>query len=138
MKQCFRRILSLLPGLLYAAAAVCLSRLLIRTLSVLFSQFGGMAGLDAETLAYGAQVLAQFKSAVLVSPWLPALLTGAAFGALTSWLTRRRPLRIVAAAILWLILLLPMALAALWYTEVNGIMTCALVRTLLPLLPALL
>ena len=37
-----------------------------------------------------------------------------------------------------ILMLLPLTLLALWFTEVNGIKTCALVRTLLPLLPSLL
>ena len=138
MKKYFRPILSILPGALYAALIALLSQLLIRFLAELFGLFSGTTGLNADTLDYITQILRQFRSASLVSPWLPFLLTGAILGAPIVCLIHRRRGRIIAAAVLSVILLLPLTLLALWFTEVNGIKTCALVRTLLPLLPSLL
>lgn len=137
MKKHIRFLLSPLAGLLYAAAVILLSRLLIVFLAGPAGAVCRIAGLDADTLEYVRQILIQFRNARLVSPWLPALLTGAVCGLLTGWAARRRAGRIL-CVILWVILLLPLVLTAVWFTSVNDIMTGALIRTLLPLLPALL
>ena len=139
MKKILKYISAALAGAAYGALAVVLSRLLIRNLASLLHWVGGAAGLDGELLSYGVQVLEQLRSAALLSPWLPAMLIGGCYGALTAWLIRRRrKWKIIAALLAGLLLLIPCALAALWFTSVNGIFVCSLIRVLLPLIPQLL
>lgn len=139
MKKYAKYVLVPLCGAGYAALALLISRLLVRGLSPLFTWVGGLAELNENTLSYAGQILDQFKTAVIRSPWLPALLIGAAIGALAAWLiSLRRVKRIAIDILLWLILLLPLALLALWFTELNGIRVGAFISALLPLLPHLL
>lgn len=139
MKKAVKYSLSMLGGVAYAALAVLLSGWLIRNLSSLFAVVSGMTGSDEDTLIYISQILSQFRQAEVVPPWLWALLTGAAFGTLTAWLSSlRRVRRIAIDILLWLPLLIPLSLIVLWFTDVNGIRVGALVSRLFPLLPDLL
>ena len=139
VKRILRILLPALCGAAYAALAVLLSRLLITHLSGLFSLIEGLFGLSADDGAYVSQILGQFRNAVLVSPWLPALLIGAAIGMGAAWLIRLRNARHITIDItLWILLLIPLSLISLYFTQVNGIMTGNLIRTFLPLLPELL
>ena len=139
MKKALNYLPSALCGAAYSALAVGLSRLLIRNLAPLFRFIGGLASLDEETLVYGHDILAQLQGAVIVSPWLPALLIGAAAGLLSAWLISRPGVtRIVINLTLYLILLIPLALIALWFTSVNAISVSALIQSILPILPHIL
>ncbi|MBQ2957450.1 MAG: hypothetical protein IJE08_13430 [Clostridia bacterium] len=139
MKRILRILLPALCGAAYAALAVLLSRLLITHLSGLFSLIAGPAGLSADAAAYVSQILGQFRSAALVSPWLPALLIGAVIGMAAAWLIRLRHAKHITIDItLWILLLIPLSLVALYFTQVNGIMTGNLLKTFLPMLPELL
>ena len=126
-------------GAACAALPVALSRILIRNLAGIFGWIGSIASLDEETLSYGVQILAQLKSAVIVSPWLPFLLVGAVLGLLTAWLTGRKPVRhIVIDLTLGLLLLLLLTLLALWFTSINAISVGSLIESILPTLAHLL
>ena len=126
-------------GIACAALPVILSRVLIRNLAGIFGWIGSIASLDEETLSYGVQILAQLKSAVIVSPWLPFLLAGAVLGLLTAWLTGRKPVRhIVIDLTLGLLLLLLLTLLALWFTSINAISVGSLIESILPTLAHLL
>ena len=139
MKKTLKYALPPLLGALYAALAILLSRLLIRNLSGLFLWVGPMAGLDKNTLSYGAQVLSQLNSAHILSPWLPCLLIGAAAASLAAWLiSRRRIKRITIDLLVWILLLIPLALIVLWFTTVNSIRVSSLISLLINLLPHLL
>jgi len=132
-------LLGVLWGVSYSALAVGLSRLLVRNLAPLFRFIGGLASLDEKTLAYGSDILMPLRSAVIVSPWLPALLIGAALGLLFAWLISRPGVtRIVINLTLHLLLLIPLALLALWFTSVNAISIGALIQSILPILPHIL
>lgn len=127
-------------GAVWAAAAVSLSRLLIRSLGPLFRGVGALAGMDAETVSYGAQVAGQLKTAQIGSPWLPALLIGAALGLIISCVPRKAKLHAAAKILLGLLLVLLMLLctaACLYCTEINSIRLSALLSALLPALPHL-
>lgn len=135
MHKMLRRALPLFPGAAYAALTVLLSRLLIRHLGGIAGFIGGMTGLKESNAAYAAQVLSQLTRASVVSPLIPALLLGAPAGWLLGLLKKRRTLICVCLGAL---LLLPLTLLALWFTEVNGVQTGALLSALLPMLPHLL
>ena len=139
MKKIWKYPLGALLGAAYAALPAALSRLLIRQLDVLFSRIGALASLDEKTLSYGAQILSQLKSASILSPWLPFLLTGAALGLMIAWLIARKPVKhIVIHLTLWLLLLIPLTLLALWLTTVNDIALGNLLQSILPILPHIL
>ena len=139
MKKTLKYLLFSLWGAAYGALAVGLSRLLVRNLAPLFRLIGGLAGLNETTLAYGSGILAPLSNASILSPWLPALLIGAAVGLFSAWLISRPGVtRIVINLTLDLFLLIPLALAALWFTYVNGICVGSLIKTLLPILSHLL
>ena len=119
-------------GTAYAALIIVLSRLLVRNLSGIFGWAGSLASLDKETLTQGTQILAQLKPAVIISPWLPFLLSGAVFGALTVWAADRRPVRVFVIVLVLCLLLLPLTLLALWFTIINDIGFGSLIRSVLP------
>ena len=139
MKKYQRYMWDLFIGAACAALPVALSRILIRNLAGIFGWIGSIASLDEETLSYGVQILAQLKSAVIVSPWLPFLLAGAVLGLLTAWLTGRKPVRhIVIDLTLGFLLLLLLTLLALWFTFINAISVGSLIESILPTLAHLL
>lgn len=138
MQKICQRTMPLLWGVTHAALTLLLSRWLIRGLAALFGWIGGLAGLDAEALSYGMQILAQFHTAEIVSPWLPALLIGAAVSTLTTLLPRPRRKHPVLRICLLIVLLLPLTLFALWFTQINDVRLGALLSVLLPMLPHLL
>ena len=136
MKKYLRYMGGLFIGAAVAALPVVLSRILIRNLSGIF---GSIASLDVKMLAYGVQILSRMKSAVIVSPWLPFLLAGAALGLLIAWITGCKPVKhIVIHLIVGLLLLLPLTLLALWFTAINAISVGALLQSILPILAHLL
>ncbi|MBR5383118.1 MAG: hypothetical protein IK133_04780 [Clostridia bacterium] len=119
-------------GTAYAALIIVLSRLLVRNLSGIFGWAGSLASLDKETLTQGTQILAQLKPAVIISPWLPFLLSGAVLGALIAWAAERRPVRLFVIVLVPCLLLLPLTLLALWFTIINDIGFGSLIRSVLP------
>lgn len=139
MKKYLKYLLGALAGAACAAQPVALSRLLIRNLAGLFSWIGGIVSLDEEMLSYGTQILAQLKSADIVSPWLPFMLIGAALGALLAWMISRKTGKHgVIRLTLDLLQLLLLMLLALWFTSINDISVGSLLQTVLPILPHLL
>ena len=139
MKKYLRYMWGSFIGIACAALPVILSRILIRNLAGVFGGIGSIASLDEETLAYGVQILAQLKSAVIVSPWLPFLLAGAVLGLLMAWITGRKPVKhIVIDLVLGLLLILLLTLLALWFTSINAIGVGVLIQSILPTLMNLL
>ena len=110
-----------------------------RNLAGIFAWIGAIASLDEETLSYGVQILAQLKSAVIVSLWLPFLLAGAVLGLLIAWITGHKPVKhIVIDLTLGLLLLLLLTLLVLWFTSINAISVGSLIESILPTLAHLL
>ena len=139
MKKYGRYMWGLFIGAACAAVLVALSRILIRSLAVIFGWIGSIASLGEETVSYGVQILSQLKTAVIDSPWLPFLLAGAALGLLIAWITGRKPVRhIVIVVVLGVLLLLPLTLLAVWFTAINDISLSALILSILPTLGHLL
>lgn len=136
MKKYLKYPAGALIGAAYAALPVLLSRLLIAHLAELFGWIGSLASLDESTLAYGAQILSQLKSASVISPWLPFLLTGAVLEPVILRLTGGKNAALFLT--LGLLLLLPFALLALWFTSVNDIRVGALIQSILPILSHIL
>lgn len=135
MKKYMKYPLGAFIGAACAALPVAFSRLMIRNLAGIFRWIGSLASLDEETLSYGVQILSQLKAAVIVSPWLPFLLTGAVLGGAIAWMTGRKPVRhIVIDLTLGLLLLLLLSLLALWFTSVNDISVGSLIQSILPTL----
>ena len=139
MKKYLRYMWGLFIGAVCAALPVVLSRLLIRNLAGIFAWIGAIAFLDEETLSYGVQILAQLKSAVIVTPWLPFLLAGAVLGLLIAWITGHKPVKhIIIHLTLGLLLLLLLMLHALWFTSINAISVGSLIESILPTLAHLI
>lgn len=139
MKKYLRYMRGLFIGAACAALPVVLSRLMVRNLAGIFGWIGSLASLDEETLAHGVQILAQLKSAVIASPWLPFLLAGGVLGLLMAWITGRKLVRhIVIDLTLGLLLLLLLTLPALWFTSINTIGVGSLIESILPTLAHLL
>jgi len=139
MKKYLKYPLGSFIGVVCAVLPIAFSRLMITNLSGIFRWIGSLASLDEETLSYGTQILSQLKSAVIVSPWFPFLLTGAVLGALTAWITDRKPVKhIVIDLALCLLLLLLLTLLALWFTSINAISVGSLIQSILPILLHLL
>lgn len=135
MKKYMKYPLGAFIGAACAALPVAFSRLMIRNLAGIFRWIGSLASLDEETLSYGVQILSQLKAAVIDSPWLPFLLTGAVLGGAIAWMTGRKPVRhIVIDLTLGLLLLLLLSLLALWFTSVNDISVGSLIQSILPTL----
>ncbi|MBE5811877.1 MAG: hypothetical protein E7318_13270 [Clostridiales bacterium] len=139
MKKYLKYLRGSFIGAACAALPVALSRVLIRNLAGIFGWIGSIASLDGETLSYGVQILAQLKSAVIGSPWLPFLLAGAVLGLLMAWITGRKPVKhIVIGLVLGLLLILLLTLLALWFTSINAISVGSLIESILPALAHLL
>ena len=137
MKKLLHTISPLLCGAAYTFLALLLSQALIRCLADLFVFFGGAAGLNEDLLVYGHQILAPLRHADIRSPWLPALITGAAAGLLL--LRRIHSLRGRVLCLIGMLLLLPLlTLGALWMTSVNDICVGNLLQSVLPIIPHLL
>lgn len=135
MKKYLKYPLGACIGAACAALPVVLSRLMIRNLVGIFRWIGSIAALDEEMLAYGGQILSQLKDAVIVSPWLPFLLTGAVLGGFVAWITDRKPVKhIVIDLTLGLLLILLLTLLALWFTSINAINVGSLIQSILPTL----
>lgn len=111
-------------GCIYGLAAIFAAGLLLRNLGTIAAWF----------VPEFSTVVEQLRQAQMVSPWWIALLPAAAAAGLSLLGKRGR----VAAVILGIVLLLPMILAAVCMTCVNGISVGALLGQLIPLLPELL
>ena len=108
-------------GAAYGILLVLLSRGFIRDLSGVFLLIGKIIKLDEELVKHVIQVLEQFKAAKLVSPWLFVLLIGIGVGILYFRLIRSRKRKVVISACLWSLLLIPLMLGIVCFTEVNGV-----------------
>ena len=138
MKKYLKSARPILACMLCASAAMFAVNALLRNLSALFQQIGPLLGFHSRDISQIGSALAQLKDAHIVSPWLPLLLSGAVLGGLFGWIFRARKHRTVIGVCLWILLLILMLPAALLLTEVNGVRIVALLKSLLPLLPALL
>ena len=132
MQKNFRFLRSFLWGAAWGALAVFSARLLIRYMGRLAASVGSLAGLDADMLFQITQPLSQLQQALIISPWIPfVLLAGILFACLAH--ARKVWLSVLSGVILFL----PTAALALWYTRVNTIRVGALVRCVLPLVLSL-
>ena len=135
MKISLKYLLGSFIGSACAALPVALSRVLVRNLAGIFGWVGSLMSLDKETLVRGIQILAQLKTAIIVSPWLLFLAAGAVLGALAVWFFDRKPVRhIIIDLALCLLLLLLLIFFALWFSSINDIFVGSLIRSVLPTL----
>ncbi|MBE5786732.1 MAG: hypothetical protein E7324_04245 [Clostridiales bacterium] len=124
-----------LGGSGYAALAILLSQWLIRNLSGILGSIGGLFGMNEDTLSYIVQVLDQLKGADIASPWLGGLLIGAAIGLLLALLIfHKKPKHIIISILPWVLLLIPLGLIALWFTDINDIRFGTFLSVMLPML----
>lgn len=125
-------------GLLYAAVVIWLSRWLITGLGNFVGWIGDSVGLEQELQTHIALALSQLKDAQLLSPWLIGLLIGVSTGALLRLLISNRTVRIGICIAAGLLMLIPLTMAAVWFTQINGIYMGRFLQNLLPLISALL
>lgn len=121
MKKRYFYTFAALGGIGYGLVTIFLSRVLIRNLGGLFALIApafGIGETDRETVT---QILRQLKSARILSPWLWALLIGAALGAGLFFLLRNRKRKWLIPTLAGLFLLLPLTLGVLFVSEINGI-----------------
>ena len=137
MKKHLKYPFSALTGAAYAALPAALAYLMLRNLAALFGLIGSLISLDENTLSYGAQILAHFKTAPIAAPFLPFLTAGAVIGLFAAWLPLRRGKKLL-LILLGLLLLLPLVCAALWLTSVNDIIVGNLLQSVLPIIPHIL
>ena len=125
MKKRITYIIASIVGVLYGLALLLLSRHLIFNLSGLFGLINRFAQIgDGD---YIAQILSQLKNAQLASPWVAVLLIGWAAGAAFYFLIRRRKRKALISCCVWIPLLLPLTVAVMCFTAINGIRPAALV-----------
>lgn len=117
----------LVAGLVYGGAVCLLCQLLIRNGDMLLPLFG----LDSKTADHIGQVLGQLRHSTIRSPWLLTAAICGVLGYLVSRILSRKK-RIVTAVTLAVVLLLPMFLGVLWFTQINGIMVGKLLLSVLP------
>lgn len=119
MKKQLKYAVAALAGGAYGLIAVLLSNLLLRNAGSLFRIIGTAAGVT-ET-EHIAQVLAQLRTAAIVSPWIAVLAITMAAGVLFFWLVQRCKRKTLFSCLVWIPLLLPVVIAVTLFTEVNGI-----------------
>jgi len=125
------RMLSMfLFGALWGALAAWTGGCLVRNLSRIVSFIGAKAGAEAALFSQITQVLSQLQQSNILSPWLWTAGGGALLGL---FFARICPRRVWPACLAAVLLFVPAAALALWYTQVNDIRVGALVRCVLPL-----
>ena len=120
-----------LCGMLYTAAVLGAVHQLIYHLGKILTLFGGQLGLQPGMLSQVTQALEQFTAVPILPPVLPGLLLGAGVGFLLKdrLTTKGRKILLAVTAVL---LFVPLAATALWFTQVNGIRLGVLLGRLLP------
>ena len=116
-------------GIAYGTLVCLLSLLLIRNLPSVLALFSGLFGMDAKTTDHISRALAQLGNNPIGSPWVIMLLFGGCVGWLLSLIPGRKGIWI--NSILAVFLLLPLILAAVWFTYINGILVGDLAMSLL-------
>ena len=135
MRLVKKLLFSLLPGAAAAVIAVVLSQQFLLHIADIVRWVGGVAGLKESDIALYVSIFSQLHDAVLVSPWLPALLIGCGINALAAFIiTRGRMRRFVIDIGICILLLILAVAAALWFTTVNGVMLGDMIRLLIPIL----
>ena len=132
----FRKwILPGIRGILWVSAAAACGWALLYWAGDLAALIAGQLGVEEELAQQIAQALMQLKVGQILPPWLGILLLGGGLGILARQLKRRgRKGLVITGSIL---LFLPVAVAALWLTKVNGIYLGAVLRQALMLLKGL-
>ena len=121
-----------LCGILYAVFVILLSRLLLREAQTVAAWVGTTAGLDATLMEQIVLAAGQLKAALVVSPWITALVTGALTGVALRCIPGKGKAWIAVAA--GVVLLIPAVLLAFLFTQVNGIRVFSVLRCALALL----
>lgn len=123
-------------GIAYAMIAIALSQYLIRNLGRIVIFVRELAGLEDDIAEMVSNAFAQLKDASLVFPVhiaaSIALLSGSAF----FFAAGKKRMRVV-FRILAVILLAPISVLFVCFTEVNGVETILLLKSLLPMLKVL-
>ena len=120
----------ILIGIIYSSAILLVSWLFLWSLSDLA---GVLLPILLPKLRITEQIvlaMAQLKEVSILPPVLPGLLSGAGIGWLSGNLCHSKKQRIV-LAVIGAVLLVPLVLATLWFTKINGIFLGALLNRLL-------
>ena len=112
-------------GAAFGALSVYLSQLLIRNMDKILSAFAEVSGMSEKELKPVMMMLGSFGTAELASPWLPAMLVGAALALVFVIIWRIKPIKwlilFVINAILLSFLMMIFVPVSLSMTEVNGV-----------------
>lgn len=108
-----------LTGIFYGMLLIVLSRCFIRNLGGIFNTVGEIIKSDEELVIHITQALEQLKTARIVSPWFKILLIGIIAGILYFKIISRNKRKILLSVCLWTILLIPLMLGVVCFTEVN-------------------
>ena len=135
MRLVKKLLFSLLPGAAAAVIAVVLSQQFLLHIGDIVRWVGGVAGLKKSDIVLYVSIFSQLQDAVLVSPWIPALMICCGANVLLAWLIRGGRIRRMIINIgVCILLLIPAVAAALWFTTVNGVMLGDMIRLLIPIL----
>ena len=115
-------------GALYGILVCLLALLLIRNLSSVFGLLSGLFSMDAKTTDHISAVLAQLRQGTIDMPWTVMSLFCGCISWLLSPLSGKK--RIWITSVLAALLLLPLVLAAVWFSCINGVMVGDLVMSL--------
>ena len=133
MKKKKKWLLSSAKGLAAGALSLIAAEGLIRNIGDLVGRFGTRMGLDAESTLQIVEVFGQLKDAQIALPVIYMLPAALLAGLLSAVLFRKRGvLRSFFHLLYWLIVLILLTAGAVVFAEVNGIVTLALLRALLP------
>ena len=133
VKKNKRWLLSSAKGLAAGALSLIAAEGLIRNMGDLAGKLGPSMGLDAESALQIAEVFGQLKDAQIALPVIYMLPAALLAGLLSAALFRKKgALRAVLHLLYWLIVLILLTAGAIAFAEINGVVTMALLRVLLP------
>ena len=128
MKQ--KNLWMLAAGLGYGVLISLLSFLLIWNMGPLAKMLAGLLGVHKDTASHIARALDQFRNVSIDIPWIMPIWICGLGGWLLSLIPDRK-CRIWIAAVLAVVLLLPLILAMVWFSNINGILVGDLAMSLL-------
>ena len=146
-KTIFRRVLlRFIHGIVLTVLVLITSVCFLRNIGSLILLLGSAAGLEDAEITQFATIFEQLKTASL---GLPCFLTGilclalgwigcriARGSAVTETVPRYKGFRTAAAILLWIIMVLPLFVLTLWFTNVNGIRFGTVLRVLFSIIQA--
>lgn len=121
MKKQITYVIASFAGFFYGLAMLLLSRFFIANADALFSVASAIWGTTDSKTEHIVRILAQLKTAHIGSPWAAVLLIGALFSVLFWRMIRNRKRKALISCCVWIPLMLPLPLAVMLFTQINGI-----------------